>query len=82
MDLGSLSFGGITVVLVTYLAITFLGPQYQKQGDSEILMILNEAMNNKLLVSILVGLLATSGFLLSQVIAEVMRSSGSNSYAL
>lgn len=68
LDLAYLLYGGAVVGLVTYLAIRILGPRYD-EGDSEIQLILHQAMEQKVHVSILVGVLSVIGFALSVVIA-------------
>lgn len=80
MDLGFLLLGGVVVVLVTYLAISVLGPRYS-QGDSEIKLLLNESMQYKLHVSLLVGVLATVGFALSVVVAGFLATDVQSSLA-
>lgn len=68
LDLTYLLYGGAVVALVTYLAIRFLGPRY-KEGDSEIQLILNQALQHEVHVSLLVAALSVIGFALSVVIA-------------
>lgn len=76
LDLGALLLGGAVVALVTYLAISFMGPRYS-EGDSEIKLILKESMQYKTHVSLLVAALATAGFALAAVVAGLLATDAS-----
>ncbi len=73
LDLAYLLYGGAVVALVTYLAIRVMGPRY-KDGDSEIQLILHQAMNHEVHVSLLVAAFSVIGFALSVVITGFLVS--------